>query len=146
MVEDGRLLFETYKLHSELAERIASIREGLNKLYSGMVTSIVVASVILYRLFPDAQTIWVLPVLGIIVSISWMLSLHSVTGRLTAKHKVLIILEEELPFKFLRKENDLFNEGGFLRRKYSEFVMPGAFLILSGAWLAVLLILGCRSS
>ena len=139
MSEDSQLLFETYKLHTELAERVASLREGLNKLYSGVVTSIVAASVIFYRLFPVAENVWILPVLGMIVSLSWMYSLHSVTGRLSAKHKVLLILEEQLPFGFLRKENDLFNEGRFLRRKYSGLIMPGAFLILSAASLAVLL-------
>ena len=134
------MLFETYKLHTELAERVASLREGLNKLYSGMVTSIVAASVLLHRVFPDAEAAWVLPVLGIVVSLSWMFSFHSVTGRLAAKHDVLLVLEEKLPFDFLERENHRFNKGGFLRRKYSGLVMPSAFLVLCGAWLAVLLI------
>ena len=140
MSENGQILFDTYKLHTELAERVASLREDLNKLYSSIVTSIVAASVILYRMFPVAETIWMLPVLGIMVSLSWMFSLHSVTGRLSAKHEVLLILEEGLPFEFLQKENELFNKGQFLRRKYSGLVMPGGFLILSGACLAVLLL------
>lgn len=140
MSDDGQVLFDTYRLHTELAERVASLREGLNKLYTSVVTSIVAASVILYRLFPDAESVWVLPVLGIVVSLSWMFSLHSVTGRLSAKHEVLLILEEELPFKFLHKENDLFNRGRFLRRKYSGLMMPGGFLILSSAWLSVVLL------
>ena len=144
MTDDGQFIFETYKLHTELAERVASLRESLNKIYSGMVTSIVAASVLLYRLLPDGEDVWVwvwvLPVLGILMSLTWMLSLHSVTGRLSAKHNVLLDLEKEFPFKFLDKENDLFIKGRFLRRKYSGMVMPGGFLILSGAWLSVLLI------
>lgn len=74
-----RLLFETYKLYTELAERVASLREDFNKFYSGMVTSIVAASVVLHRLVPDAETVWVLPTLGILVSLAWIFSLHSVT-------------------------------------------------------------------
>ena len=140
MPEDGQILFETYKLHTKLAERVASLRENVNKLYSSIVTSIVTASVIFYLMFAVEETVWMLPVLGIIVSLLWMLSLHSVTGRLSAKHEVVLILEEELPFEFLQKENDLFNKGQFLRRKYSGLVMPGGFLILSGACLAVLLL------
>ena len=99
--DNNKLLFETYKLHAELAERVAAVREGVNKLYAGMVTGIVAASVLLHRLVPESETIWILPVLGIVVSLSWMFALHSVTGRLSAKHDVLIALEEQLPFKFL---------------------------------------------
>ena len=54
--DEKNLLFETYKLHAELAERVASLREGLNKLYSGMVTGIVAASVVLHRLVPDSKS------------------------------------------------------------------------------------------
>ncbi len=139
MKSDGReLLFETYKLHAELAERVASAREGLNKLYVGMVTSIVATSVLLYRLVPDSETIWVLPTLGIVVSLSWMFALHSMTGKLAAKHDILVVLEQKLPFNFLEQENVLFNKGGFLRRRYTGLIMPGAFLALCATWLVFL--------
>ena len=49
-------LFEMYKLHVELAEQAASLREGLNKLYSGLVAGIVAASVLMHRFVPDAAT------------------------------------------------------------------------------------------
>lgn len=137
-VED-QFLFETYKLHAELAERVASIREGLSKLYSGMVASIVAASVLLHRLLPDTETIWIVAALSILLSLSWMFSLLSVTGRLSAKHKVLLELEEQLPFKFLEKENQAFDQGSFLRRKYSALVMPSGFLMLSTAWFVYLI-------
>ena len=139
--DDSHLLFETYRLHVELAERVASLRESLNKLYSGMVTSIVAASVLLYRLVPDTETIWVLPTLGIVVSLSWMLSLYSVTGRLSAKHAVLVSLEAKLPFNFLYQENEEFNKyrlRRFFRRKRTGLVMPGTFLFLCAAWFAFL--------
>lgn len=140
---EKHMLFETYKLHCELAERVASLRENLNKLYSGMVTSIVAASVLLYRLVPNADTTWILPALGILVSLSWMFSLHSITGRLSAKHNVLVSLEKELPFNFLDRESDEFNKSRILRRKYTGLVMPGAFLVLCIAWLVFLFAL-CR--
>ena len=127
---DRELLFETYKLHAELAERVALLRESLNKLYSGMVTSIVAASVLLHKLAPGTETIWVLHSLGILVSLSWMLSLHSVTGRLTAKHKVLVCLEKDLPFNFLDREKKEFEKCGFFRRKHTGLLMPLGFLLL----------------
>ena len=132
------LLFETYKLHAELAEQTAALREGLNKLYSGMVTSVVAASVLLHRVAPDTETVWVLPTLGIVVSLSWMLSLHSVTGRLSAKHAVLVVLEAKLPFDFLCREEEEFNKRRFARRKWTGLAMPGVFLILCAAWLTIL--------
>lgn len=134
MPPDEQLLFETYKLQTELAERVASLREGLNKLYSGMVTGIVAASVLLHRLLPDPATLWPLPILGILVSLSWVFSLHSVTARLSAKHKVLLLLEEKLPFRFLEKENRVFNRDRSIRRKYSALAMPAGFLALNVIW------------
>ena len=128
--DDREMLFETYKLHAELAERVASLRESLNKLYSGMVTSIVAASVLLHKLAPGTETIWVLYLLGILVSLSWMLSLNSVTGRLAAKHKVLVSLERELPYNFLDRETEEFEKRRFFRRKYTGLLMPLGFLLL----------------
>lgn len=139
-MSDCDQLLEIYKLHSELAERVASLREGLNKLYSGMVTSIVAVSVLLYRLVPDAEAVWVLPVLGIVVSLSWLFSLHSVTGRLCAKHDVLVVLEKELPFQFFKQESHKFEKGGFLRRRNTGLVMPGTFLAFCAVWFAFLIV------
>ena len=139
----SQILFEIYKLHAELARDIDSNREGLNKIYVGMVTSIIAASVLLYRLVPDVETIWMLPVLGIVVSLSWMFSLHSITGKLCAKHDVLLALEMELPFQFFQREVREFEKGGFLRRRYSGLVMPIAFLALCIMWFAILIIKQC---
>ena len=103
MSDDRRLLFETYQLHAELAEQLESAREGLNKLYSGMVTGIIAASVLLHRFVPNQEnSIWelMLPVVSIVVSMSWMLSLQSVTGKLTAKNTVLRKMEKNLQFDF----------------------------------------------
>ena len=136
--DNSTILFEVYKLQSELAERISSLREGVNKLYSALVAGIVAASVLLHRLVPDTETIWVLPVLGMLASVSWMFSLQSVTGRLAAKHKVLLALEAELPFKFLDRENKEFEKASAIRRKHTELIMPGLFLILCIGWFAFL--------
>lgn len=121
-----------YKLHVELAERVASSREDINKLHSGMVTGVVAASVLLHRLAPSAEMIWVLPVLGAIVSVSWIMSSLSMTAKLTAKHCVLLTLEKELPFDFLDRENREFSNG-FWRRKYMAIVMPVLFFLLCAA-------------
>ena len=131
------LLFETYKLHAELAERAASLREDLNKLYAGMVTAIIAATVLLQRLGANGDTQPLMPILGILASLCWMLSLHSLTGRLTAKQKVLVALEAELPFAFLKREKDEFNQSRYLRRKCTARLMPAAFLGTCFIWLIV---------
>ena len=133
------ILLDIYKLHAELAEQVSSSREGLNKLYTGMVTAIIAGSVLIHRVAPNSDAMWMLPVLGIAVSLSWMMSLHSVTGRLSAKHAVLIDLESELPFDFLKREQAEFKNLGFVRRKWSGMLMPVSFLVISGGWLATLL-------
>ena len=130
--------FETYKLHAELAERVASLREGMNKVYSGMVSGIIAASVALHRIKSDAETIWVLAVLGIVVSVAWLLSICSVTGRLTAKGEALRAMERKLPFKFLTEEKRRFEERRFLRRSMSLYVVPSLFLSICVLWLIVL--------
>ena len=135
---DKHVLFEMYKLHAELAERAASLREGINKLYAAMVAGIVAASLLLYRIVPDTDTVWMLPTLGILVSFSWMLSLHSVTGRLVAKHTILVTLEKSLPFDFLRREDEEFKSRRFVRRRWTAPAMPVLFLLLCGAWLGFL--------
>ena len=144
--DHNQMLLEIYKLHTELAERVASAREGVTKLFAGIVTSIVAASVLLHRTVPDAVASWVLPTLGILVSLSWMFALHSVTGRLSAKHEVLVALEEKLPFQFLKQENEKFDERRFVRRRYTGLLMPGAFLALCVVWLAVLFLERCGPS
>ncbi len=130
--------FETYKLHAELAERVAHIRESLNRLYSGMVVGLVAAMVLVNRLATGTENrlaietdiTWLFYALGAVISITWMLSIHSVRGRLKAKHAVLVALEDKLPFKFLRQEEEEYNKGCLvLRRSWSGVVMPSLLLI-----------------
>ena len=146
MSDDRQLLFETYKLHAELAQRVDEVRESLNKIFSAMVSSIVVASVLLQRFVPDSETIWVFPTLGLVISLSWIISLKSLTGKLSAKHDLLIVLEKELPFDFLTQENHSFEEKGFLRRKFSGMIMPISFFLLCVIWLLILLVQNIRPS
>ncbi|MCY3812880.1 MAG: hypothetical protein OXH15_13880 [Gammaproteobacteria bacterium] len=132
-------LLEIYKLHAELAERAAALREDFTKLYTGTAAAIIGAEVLIRRLAVDsAELAWALPALGIVVSLSWLLSFRSATARLAAKLKTLTTLENELPFDFLRRENSVFGSG-FLRRKTTGSVMPVGFLIVCIVWLCTVL-------
>ncbi|MCY4303440.1 MAG: hypothetical protein OXC62_01430 [Aestuariivita sp.] len=138
MKDESAILLRIYELHAELAERAALAREGLNKIYSGIVAAIIAGSVLFYRIVRIDEILWVLPTLGILISLSWMVSLHSATGRLSAKHKVLLDLETKLPFEFLKRENEEFKKLFVIRRKWTALLMPLSFLSLSCAWLIVL--------
>ncbi len=136
--ENLETLFSIYKLHTELAEQASYSRENMNKIYSGMVIATIAGSVLIHRVAPDSGTMWVLPVLGIVISFSWMMSLLSATGRLFAKHKTLLELESKLPFAFLKREKDSFDNLFTIRRKWTALLMPVLFLIISAGWLVTL--------
>ena len=144
--EEAATLLDIYRLHADLGEQAAASREGMNKLYTGMVSSIIAASVLLQRVAPESEAMWVLPALGVVVSLSWLLSIHSATGRLSAKHTVLVKLEARLPFDFLTQENAEFDKGGFVRRKWSSVLMPLLFLVICAGWLGTLLAKVCGST
>ena len=137
--KETQLLFEIYKLHANFAETIDTSREGLNKIYSGMVASIVVASVLLHRYLPENETVWVLPMVGIVVSISWWFSLSSLTRKLRVKNQVLLDLEELLPFRFFEREDQKFQKSNKLRRKHTLYILPLTFGIVCAVWLACLI-------
>ena len=73
------------------------------------------------------------------VSLCWTMSLHSMTGRLAAKHRVLAELESKLPFAFLTRESAVFDKGGFVRRKWTSVFMPVMFLLICIGWLVTLM-------
>lgn len=133
--KDSQILLELYKLHAELAERVASLRETLNQIHSAMVIGIVAASAWSYRYGSTGDVAWMLPSLGILVSLSWMLALGSATGRLSAKHKVLVALEAELPFDFLNRESGEFVNYRFFKRKWTALLMPAVVCVMCVIWL-----------
>jgi len=127
---DKNLKFEAYKLHAELAERLSSQREDVNKLHSGVVAGIITGAVILQRLSPSNELVWVLPVLGILVSASWIMSILSMTEKLKAKNVALTTLEKQcIPFHFLTVESNKF-QYKWLRRNNTALVLPGFFAAL----------------
>ncbi len=131
MQNDKQSLFEIYKLHSDLAERMANAREGSNKLYAGMITTIVAVSTLVNQIFPHSGYELALPILGLMVSLSWLLTLNTATGKLQAKHNILVELEQQLDFPFFAKENQAFQNGRmYIRTKYTTMVMPLCFFTL----------------
>lgn len=119
-----QILFEIYKLHTEITERTVQRREGINTVLSTIVVSILTANVLIYRLTPDSRMVWFLLVLGVFVSAAWSLSLVSMTARIMAKRQILTTIERKIPFSFLTKEITEFKKSSGIRRKISEQIFP----------------------
>ena len=141
--QDVHHRFETYKLHTELAEQVASLREDLAKVYSGMVAGIVAVAILVHRLTPkvsdDSASVfdwmWVFPSLGILLSLGWMLSIHSITSRLAAKHSALRDFERQLKIDFLEQEEKAFVHRCSIRRQFSALFIPLILLVSCFIWL-----------
>lgn len=139
-------LFEIYKLHAELTERIASSRLNLNKLYTGLVTSIIAVYMLLSRLNPEFYNLdtnfpvkVALPVVGLLISLSWLMSIWNITGHLRAKNETLRELETDLPFRFLEIELSKFQEKRRPRNSTSSMIMPVSFIIICIIWIVTVI-------
>ena len=131
------VLFETYKLQTELAERVATLRENLAKVYVSVIASVSGVIILLSRWYGfDTKVIDFLSLLGVVAGFSWLLSIASVTNRLSAKHEALLVLEQKLPFRFLEEEDRAFRGSLLARRKYTSAVMP-VLLVLIFLWLYI---------
>ena len=84
-IDQDRLL-EIYKVHAELAERVAALRESTNRVYASTAGGVLAASVLLYRssvASPDdplPMAMALLPLAGVMVSVSWGGSVLSITS------------------------------------------------------------------
>jgi len=140
-MHDEKVKLEIYKLHTELAERVSSLRETMSQIHSALFAGLVAAFVLLNRSSQaDDNYSWLFPAFGTLVSLSWILSIHSVTSRLRAKNETLRELEAELSCPFLKTENEKFDAStcGLLRRKNTSLLLPALFFLLCILWLVKL--------
>ena len=139
-------IFEIYQLHTELAERVAALGEGLNKVYLGMVSGVVAGAVLVHKLLPSVELKdWIFPSLGLVVSISWSLGILSINGRLAAKKKVLQDYERQLGIDFIKQEEDEFRRHKIssVRRVISAEFMPLLLSVAYAYWIIYLLVVRC---
>lgn len=142
-------MFEIYKLHADLAERIASSRLNLNKTYTALITSVVAVYMLLSRFNLEEQYIYssdtnfpvkiALPVVGLLVSISWLMSIWNITGHLRAKNETLRELEADLPFRFLETELNKFEKKWRPRNSTSSMIMPISFVLICTVWIVTVI-------
>ena len=126
--EDKKELLEIYKIHTELADKIAQRREGVNSLYVILISGIFIFFAtfvfvnfgfkdyyeddLLFALQIESVTptlffFTLLVFLVFVVSVSWLRSVLSYHRLGEAKFHVLSKLEEELPYSFFKRESEL---------------------------------------
>ena len=131
-------LIEIYKLHSELADRVSSRREGANRLYVSLLVGLGVFVVALLRFgVGDASEHIVLGLIGffgMLLSMSWFFVIRSYKQLNTEKFRVLHDLETKLPYQFFTLEWDPEAEGSKSNKYWKltdvERTLPFIFLIL----------------
>lgn len=103
---DSRITFEQYKLYVEMADNISSRREGLNKFFLTLHTSILGAVICLVvkkliiepKLFLIIFYFW-----AIMASVYWHRLIKSYRSLNTAKFKIIGLVESKLPLNLYGK-------------------------------------------
>ncbi len=138
---------QLYKLHAEFADRMSQRREGANRLYTGLLTGLMVVVSALLRLGPSDESINValflgFGVFGMILSVSWVIVIRSYRQLNTGKFKALLELEEHLSYPFFTREWELLHQGRDFRKYWKltvvESILPITFFLAS-----ILVILLC---
>ena len=140
---DQTQLFEIYKLHAELADRISQRREGANRLYVSLQVGLVVFLAALLRFgsgdTPEALVIGIVGGFGALLSASWFVVIRSYQQLNMEKFRVLHDLEKQLPYQFFILEWDPHAEGKKSNRYWKlthvEVTLP---IIFSGMFLAII--------
>ncbi len=138
---------QLYKLHAEFADRVSQRREGANRLYTGLLTGLMVVVSALLRLGPSDESINValflgFGIFGMILSVSWVIVIRSYRQLNTGKFKALLELEEHLSYPFFTREWELLHQGRDFRKYWKltvvETILPITFFLAS-----ILVILLC---
>ena len=125
------------------ADRANQRLEGINRLYVGLMTSIVIFLVAFAKFEYEHKSALFCAVLLLIswlgtgVSLSWWLIVRFFREHNEAKRNVLHKLEEELPYAFYKCESELLkNQSGYLKilkitGEKIDTILPRIFLGLS---------------
>lgn len=144
-------LLEIYRLHAELTDRVSQRREGANRLYVSLLTTLVLFLAALLRFQPgNVPAIAVVAfacVTGAALSVSWWLVIRSYRQLSTGKLNALQELEARLAYAFFVREWELLGEGKdrarYWRLTKVEAVLPWTFfLVFCGVAVAVLFLDG----
>lgn len=128
--------FKQYEIFLHSTEQVSGNRMSANKFFMSINSFILTA----YSIFFDKLTsaIFIIPILGIIISISWVKTLKSYSMLNSAKFKIINKIEEELPLQPYKDEwEELDNDNEYKTLSTIEQDIPYVF----GIVFSVLLIL-----
>ena len=131
-------IFEIYKLHAELADRVSQRREGANRIYVSLLVVFVMFLGALLRFgsgpIPVTPFLFMFGVLGSLISLSWYVVIRSYRQLNSGKFLALHELEKELPYPFFTREWELLAKGKKVSRYWKltvvEVGLPIIFLTL----------------
>ena len=134
---DKNECLELYKLHSDLADRVSQRREGANRLYVSLLVGLVIFLAALLRFgigeFPLSIVVLCAGLLGVFLSISWLIVLRSYQQLNSGKFMALHELETKLSFQFFQQEWQLLGEGKntskYWKLSVVEWFLPLIFLV-----------------
>jgi len=138
-VTQNEEIIEIYKLHAEFADRVSQRREGANRLYAGLLTSLVVILGAMFRLAPSNELNYLVflvgGIIGAILSVSWYIVIKSYRQLNTGKFKALHELEKQLSYPFFTREWELLKSGRDYRRYWKltvvETILPATLFLAS---------------
>jgi len=138
VTQNGEII-EIYKLHAEFVDRVSQRREGANRLYAGLLTSLVVILGAMFRLAPSNElnclVFLVGGIIGAILSVSWYIVIRSYRQLNTGKFKALHELEKQLSYPFFTREWELLKSGRDYRRYWKltvvETILPATLFLAS---------------
>ena len=132
-------LLEIYKLHSELADRVSQRREGANRFFVSLLSSILIFLAAFLRYGAGNIPVWLIllvgGILGVSLSASWYIVIRSYRQLNAGKFNALHELEEKLAYPFFKREWELLEEGKKISKYWKltvvETFLPIVFGVLS---------------
>ena len=150
--EEKNRLLETYKLHAQLASDISNRQNTTSRFYATLISALLVIFFTFLQnkdklLLGDPEgkialgySLLIVGFLGILLSLIWVYSINHHVLMSIRKYAILMELESELDFQFLREEWTLGEERTDIENAdlvYTSFPkaekkIPYAFLVLFG--------------
>ena len=130
-------IFELYRLHAELSDRVSQRREGVHRLFVSLFTGLLVFLGAFLQFGTgdlSANAIVFFVVAGAMLSAVWFLLVLSYQQLNKGKFKVLIKMEKRLAYAFFKREWKVLGKGKDSRRyrrlTQVEKSIPIVFLVL----------------
>ncbi|MGY1632940.1 hypothetical protein ACI784_14655 [Geodermatophilus sp. SYSU D01186] len=132
-------MLDLYKLGAELADRVSARRATANSFFLTVQTTLIA---VVGLIAPDLtqQSVWTGAVAtagGVLLSVTWWLSLRSYRELNSAKFEVLHAVEADLPVRLFKDEWDLLEArpSSWRKPRYSELgrierLVPWVFALL----------------